>query len=384
MVTRWTMHVVRVLLSRSTVRQCSAPPAWLILARGQATALPVRVKKARSEKQLARKFVDFKRVRVIGGQGGDGCLSFLRLPFNEWAGPDGGDGGNGGHVIFQASHSVKSLEHVTSQCTGESGANGRNKHRHGKNAPHTYIQVPLGTFFKDANEDIVADLKKDGDLFVAARGGAGGHGNHYFLTNEERAPTVYEEGARGQEQLLFSEMRVMAHVGLVGFPNAGKSTLLRAISRARPKVASYPFTTLNPHVGIVTFDDHEQLAVADIPGLISGAHLNRGLGFSFLRHIDRCLLLLYVLDLSDDAPWRQLDELRYELEQYEPGLSSRPHAIVANKTDLPMAAENLKRLREHIDLPVLAISAKYESDIEPLLLHLKVMYEEHATDSEHS
>ena len=126
------------------------------------------------------------------------------------------------------------------------------------------------------------------------------------------------------------------------------------------------------------------VAVADIPGLISGAHLNRGLGFSFLRHIDRCLLLLYVLDLSDDAPWRQLDELRYELEQYEPGLSSRPHAIVANKTDLPMAAENLKRLREHIDLPVLAISAKYESDIEPLLLHLKVMYEEHATDSEHS
>ena len=124
--------------------------------------------------------------------------------------------------------------------------------------------------------------------------------------------------------------------------------------------------------------------MADIPGLISGAHLNRGLGFSFLRHIDRCLLLLYVLDLSDDAPWRQLDELRYELEQYEPGLSSRPHAIVANKTDLPMAAENLKRLREHIDLPVLAISAKYESDIEPLLLHLKVMYEEHATDSEHS
>lgn len=376
------MHVVGLLLSRATVRQCPVRPALVMVARGQATAIPVRMKKSRSEKQLARKFVDFTRVRVIGGHGGDGCLSFLRLPFNEWAGPDGGDGGNGGHVIFEASRSVKSLERVKSQCIGESGANGRNKHRHGKNAPHTYIQVPVGTFFKDVNEEIVVDLKKDGDLFVAARGGAGGHGNHYFLSNEERAPTVYEEGAQGQEQLLFSEMRVMAHVGLVGFPNAGKSTLLRAISRARPKVASYPFTTLNPHVGIVTFDDHQQLAVADIPGLISGAHLNHGLGFSFLRHIDRCLLLLYVLDLSDDAPWQQLDELRYELEQYQPGLSSRPHAVVANKSDLPMAAENLRRLREHVNLPVLAISAKYKTDIEPLLVQLKAMYEQHATDDE--
>lgn len=336
----------------------------------------IKSQKPRAQSHSDRKFVDFKEVHVIGGKGGDGCLSFLQLPQNEWAGPDGGDGGNGGHVILEASRNVKSLGHVKSIIQGINGFDGRNKNCHGKNAKHISIKVPIGSIVRDTDQKIIANLKNDDHYFLAARGGSGGKGNRFFLSNEERAPTTVEEGARGEDRHILIELQTIAHVGLIGFPNAGKSTLLRALSRARPKVAAFPFTTLNPHIGMIEYDDYVQVAVADIPGLIEGAHRNRGLGFSFLRHIERCNCLLYVIDLSGHLCWTQLSALKFELEQYQKGLSERPHAIVANKIDLPWAKKNLDLLKKEVDLPIYAISAKHQENIDPLLSHIRQLYEE--------
>ncbi|ELU11784.1 hypothetical protein CAPTEDRAFT_97931 [Capitella teleta] len=327
----------------------------------------------------ASHFVDFRLSRVQGGQGGKGAMSFLSLYAKEWAGPDGGDGGNGGHVVFQANRNLRSLSNVRAVHIAQSGGNGKSKYGNGKNADHTVIQVPVGSLFKDEFGEFVAELEQHDDLYVAARGGAGGHGNYFFLSNDNRAPTTYEEGGLGEEKTLSVELRVMAHVGLVGFPNAGKSTLLRAISKARPKVASYAFTTLNPHIGIVEYEDHEQVAVADIPGLIPGAHLNKGLGFSFLRHIERCVCLLYVLDLTaSQGPRSQLQDLRYELEQYSSGLSQRPAAIVANKTDVGGVTDLLDELTREEDLPVIAISAKKKNNTQSVVQFIRKLYDQHA------
>lgn len=334
-------------------------------------------KKPKGHTEKVKHFVDYKQLVVRAGRGGDGCMSFSSLHRKEFAGPDGGNGGHGGHVIFEASTNCKSLAHLKSVITAHSGVKGGTRMCHGKNAEHTRIGVPPGTLVKTEEGKVVASLSKAGEVCVVARGGAGGKGNYFFLTNENRAPAKAELGARGQELRLRVELRTMAHAGLIGFPNAGKSTLLRAISRARPKVAAYPFTTLNPHVGIVEYDDYEQVAVADIPGLIKGAHQNRGLGISFLRHIQRCACLLYVLDLSSGQPWTQLEDLRFELEQYEPGLSQRPHAILGNKVDVDGAEDVLAELQEKVDLPVFAVSAKYRLGIEPLLNHLRELYDEH-------
>ncbi|KAL5020856.1 hypothetical protein ScPMuIL_000011 [Solemya velum] len=341
-------------------------------------AKPVQPHKHRKPSDKKKYFVDFKKVTVKGGNGGNGCLSFLRLPLNPWAGPDGGDGGNGGHVVLTATTNKKSLNHLSTVLTAEHGIKGRNKNCHGKNAEHSYFEVPLGTVIKDSTGQVLTNLEDHRDYYVAARGGAGGKGNYHFLSNENRAPAYAEEGAKGEERKLLVELKTMAHAGLIGFPNAGKSTLLRAISRARPKVASYPFTTLNPHVGMVLYDDYEQIAVADIPGLIRGAHENRGLGISFLRHIERCSCLLYVIDLSVSQPWTQLEDLKFELEQYQTGISKRPHAVIGNKIDLPESLENLTLLEDRIKLPVYAISAKNRTNIEPFLLHLREMYDKHA------
>lgn len=341
---------------------------------------PMKITKAKSSRKTSKYFVDFKRVRATGGKGGDGRISFLSMPLKEWAGPDGGNGGNGGHVIFEANRNKNSLEHMKSLYKAENGTNGASKCCHGKDAPNLSISVPVGTVFRDEKGIILADLKKEGEIYVAARGGAGGKGNHFFLSNEDRAPMVFEEGGKPETKRLDLELRIVAHVGLVGFPNAGKSTLLRAISRAKPKVAAYPFTTLRPHVGIVEYEDYEQVAVADIPGLIKGAHMNYGLGFSFLRHIERCVCLLYVLDLSVEEPWTQLSDLQHELEQYQEGLSHRPHAIVANKIDIPRAKTNLEELRQRVPFEVLPVSAKRKINVEELLIHVRKLYDDPKND----
>ncbi|XP_029291896.1 LOW QUALITY PROTEIN: mitochondrial ribosome-associated GTPase 2 [Cottoperca gobio] len=331
-------------------------------------------KKDLSEKKLTRYFVDHRRVKLFSGSGGKGASSFHSEPRKEWGGPDGGNGGDGGNIIIKADKFVKSLAQVLSFYKGEDGHSGGSKNCYGRNGGPTYISVPLGTVVKEEGQTVV-DLSEHGQEYMAVFGGIGGKGNRFFLSNENRAPMTATPGMMGQERLLHLELRTMAHAGLVGFPNAGKSSLLRAISNAKPAVAAYPFTTLNPHVGIVNYMDHEQVAVADIPGIIQGAHLNRGLGISFLRHIERCRFLLYVLDLSSPEPWTQLAHLRYELDQYEPGLSQRPQAIIANKIDLPEAREKLETLKSHVTHRIIPLSALTGQNTEELILHLRELYD---------
>nr|CAD7429497.1 unnamed protein product [Timema monikensis] len=307
----------------------------------------LRSKKAKSKRNMVQHFVDVRAVRAVGGTGGDGEISFLQLWSNEEAGPDGGDGGNGGHVVLEASLDIRDLNHMSSILKADPGERGYNKDCSGKNADHTVVkcsnnshkpcvrQVPVGTIVKTATGRVIADLSRDGSMFVAARGGAGGHGNHFFVSDTAQSPQVAEFGAQGEDLQYVLEVRSMAHIGLIGLPNAGKSTLLQAISRARPKIAPYPFTTLKPHLGMVQYDDYEQIAVADLPGLISGSHQNKGLGIAFLKHTERCAALMFVVDLSCSEPWHHVDLLRYELGQFSSELIRRPQVVVGNKLDLP-------------------------------------------------
>ena len=328
--------------------------------------------------------MDFKKVHFKGGKGGDGCISFLHLLNNPMAGPDGGDGGNGGHIILVANHHIKSLANVQSNYVGNKGEHGTSKDMIGSSGDHIEIEVPVGTLVKNLNGEILADIDMDGKKFIAARGGAGGKGNHFFLSNVNRHPRVAEYGAKGEERILNLEMKTMAHAGLIGFPNVGKSSLLRAISRARPKVANYPFTTLNPYVGTIEYDDYVQISVADLPGLIKNAHKNKGLGVAFLKHVERCVCLMYIIDISLDKAWKQLEDLKFELEQFKKGLSKRPHAIVANKYDNESVEKNLNDLRKYINnntpegevpLPVIPISAKYGNNTKEFLVHLRALYD---------
>ncbi|NWR28385.1 MTG2 GTPase, partial [Tachuris rubrigastra] len=334
----------------------------------------LRQKRAISERQLTRYFVDHRKVRVVGGQGGAGGYSFYSEPRKIFGGPDGGNGGDGGHVILKADRQTKSLSSVLPFYQGCHGERGGNKNCYGANGSYVYVKVPVGTLVKEDGE-VVADLAQHGEEYVAAYGGAGGKGNRFFLSNENRSPTLCTPGEPGQERVLHLELKTTAHAGLVGFPNAGKSSLLRAISRAKPAVAAYPFTTLNPHVGIVHYQDYEQVAVADIPGLIKGAHQNRGLGVTFLKHIERCRFLLYVVDLSVPQPWIQLQDLKYELEQYDRGLSERPCVVIGNKIDLAESRINLPLLREQVSERVIALSALTGDNLEELLGHLRELYD---------
>ncbi|KAM9855532.1 mitochondrial ribosome-associated GTPase 2 [Aulostomus maculatus] len=361
----------------SSVRGVSTTAGLCAKAKGQTK------KRELTEKKLTRRFVDYRRVMLVAGSGGNGACSFHSEPRKEWGGPDGGDGGDGGSIIIKADRFIKSLAQVVPVYKGEHGRSGGSKNCFGRNGNPTYIHVPLGTIVKEEGK-LVVDLAKDGQEYLAAFGGAGGKGNRFFLTNENRAPMMSTPGTKGQERLLHLELRTMAHAGLVGFPNAGKSSLLRAISNARPAVAAYPFTTLNPHVGIVTYRDHEQVAVADIPGIIEGAHRNRGLGFSFLRHIERCRFLFFVLDISNPESWSHLKQLRYELEQYETGLSQRPQAIIANKMDLPGAQENLETLKRHVAQRVIPVSALTGQNTGELILHLRELYDGYLQGDGHS
>ncbi|XP_077404303.1 mitochondrial ribosome-associated GTPase 2 [Vanacampus margaritifer] len=380
---------LRILPDRSLVEKnltlaacCLLRAAWRLQVPTRdvstAAALQAKVRAKQkgeiSEKKLTRYFVDHRRVRLVAGSGGKGVCSFHSEPRKEWGGPDGGNGGDGGSISFKADRFVKSLAQVVPVYMAENGQSGSSKNCYGRNGRPTFINVPVGTVVKE-NERTLVDLCEHSQVYLAVFGGSGGKGNRFFLSNENRAPTTATPGTEGQDRVLHLELRTMAHAGLVGFPNAGKSSLLRAISNARPAVAAYPFTTLNPHVGIVDYRDHEQVAVADIPGIIQGAHLNRGLGISFLRHIERCRFLLFVVDASSPQPWTQLQHLRYELDQYEPGLSQRPHAIVANKMDLREARENLETLKSHVTQRIIPVSALTGHNTEELILHLRELYD---------
>lgn len=306
-------------------------------------------------------FVDRAKISVRGGDGGNGCCSFRREKFVPKGGPDGGDGGNGGSVYIESCDSEQSLVALVYQShfRAANGPGGKGAGCHGRNAEPVVIKVPVGTVVTDFETGVVvADLNENGMRVLLAKGGRGGRGNARFVSSTNRVPRYCETGKPGEEKEFQLELKTIADVGLVGFPNAGKSTLLGAVSAARPKVASYPFTTLNPVVGVVEYPDFERILMADIPGLIEGAHDNVGLGHAFLRHIERTSVLVYVLDMGGvdgRSPLDDLKHLKEELELYMPGLSKRAAMVIANKMDLPGAEENLALLREELASELLEI-----------------------------
>ncbi len=331
-------------------------------------------------------FVDKAKISVKAGDGGNGCCSFRREKYVPRGGPSGGDGGHGGSVILQTSANEQSLVDLVFQrhYQAKSGENGRGKDQYGKKGDNIIIQVPIGTVVKNADDgEIIVDMDQANMNFVIAAGGQGGRGNIHFSTSTNRAPRECTPGQPGEERKIELELKTIADIGLVGYPNAGKSTLLRAVSHARPKVAPYPFTTLHPVVGMVEFPDYFKLSMADIPGLIEGAHDNVGLGHSFLKHIERTHVLVYVLDaagVDGRNPWEDFEHLQNELELYMKGLSSRPAIIVANKMDLPESQENLAMLKEALSLScleIISVSAEKNDNINCLVSKLREMIEKY-------
>ncbi len=298
-------------------------------------------------------FVDEVRIFVKAGRGGDGVCSFRREKFVPRGGPDGGDGGNGGQVVVVASRRLTTLLDLRYQqhYQAKPGGPGEGSNRHGKTAPNVLIQVPVGTIvFDDATGEMLVDLTADGQEAVVAQGGRGGRGNTHFATSTNRVPTQFEPGTPGEERWLRLELKLLADVGLVGFPNAGKSTLIAALSSARPKIADYPFTTLVPNLGVVSWGDDGSFVMADIPGLIEGAHEGKGLGMQFLRHIERTAFLLHLVDISEwatEEPVTSFEVMRKELAAYEPPLTTRPFAVVGTKLDIRGNGERLERLRTY-------------------------------------
>ena len=291
-------------------------------------------------------FVDECGINVCAGDGGAGVVSFRREAHVSRGGPDGGDGGNGGNVWIEADHNVASLlafrDHPHRRA--QNGTHGSGAKRHGRSAEELIVSVPEGTTIYDLQGDeVLADLSTDGDRWLAARGGRGGRGNVRFLSNKRRAPTFAQQGEEGEEKWLRLELRLLADVALVGFPNSGKSTFISKISAAKPRIADYPFTTLEPNLGVVKISDLPEFTVADIPGLIEGASEGKGLGHQFLRHIERASVLLVLLDLSQTSeisPERQKGVLENELSSYRPELLERPRLVVGSRSD--MAIEELE------------------------------------------
>lgn len=292
-------------------------------------------------------FIDHLSIQVKAGDGGNGCVSFRREAFVPRGGPNGGDGGDGGSVILRADPQLRTLLdfRYKRHYTAQRGAHGRGKDQTGKRGPDLVIRVPVGTLIRDVTHgETLADLTVPGQEVVVARGGRGGRGNSRFATPTRQAPTFAEPGTPGEERTLALELKLLADVGFVGLPNAGKSTLLAAISSARPKVASYPFTTLEPALGVVTWAEGQSFVAADIPGLIEGAHEGRGLGFQFLRHVERSTFLLHLVDVSEAAghhPVEDLESVRRELALTHPELVARPFAVVGSKLDAATGDERV-------------------------------------------
>ncbi|WP_337844532.1 GTPase ObgE [Thermus sp.] len=304
-------------------------------------------------------FQDVLLITVAAGRGGDGAVSFRREKFVPKGGPDGGDGGRGGSVYLRARGGVDSLAELSKRTyKAEDGEHGQGSGRHGRAGRDLYIEVPRGTRVFDADTgELLADLLEEGETVLVARGGAGGRGNAHFVTPIRQAPRFAEAGEEGERRRLRLELLLIADVGLVGYPNAGKSSLLAATTRAHPKIAPYPFTTLSPNLGVAEVGE-KRFTLADIPGIIEGASQGRGLGLEFLRHIARTRVLLYVLDATED-PLSTLKTLRREVGAYDRGLLQRPSLVALNKVDLLSEGEVAERVRalQEEGLPVLPVSA---------------------------
>ena len=325
------------------------------------------------------RFIDEARIRVTAGNGGRGCISFRREKFVPRGGPDGGDGGKGGDVIFVADERLESLIdfRYVRNYKAKSGAHGKGKRQHGKSGEDRIIPVPVGTLVKnEITDELLRDLNSPGDRLVVARGGMGGKGNAHFVSATHQTPRYSQNGQEGDEQRIKLELKLLADVGVIGLPNSGKSTFVSRVSAAKPKIADYPFTTLNPCLGVVRHHDEKTFIVADIPGLIEGAHSGSGLGTTFLRHIERTRVLIHLIDSSrvlPHDPLRDFIVINNELTLHNPDLGERPQVVAMNKMDLPESQANYRICKEHFtkrrikSFPISAVTGK---GVNPLITHV--------------
>lgn len=318
-------------------------------------------------------FIDHAKINLKAGDGGNGIVAFRREKYVPMGGPSGGDGGRGGDIVFEADENLRTLMDFRYQkhFKAKRGAHGQGKNMHGASGEDLIVKVPAGTVIKDDDTgQVIADLVSPGQNVIIVKGGRGGRGNARFTSSRNKAPTISENGEPGEEKWVRLELKLLADVGLVGFPNAGKSTLISRISASRPKIADYPFTTLVPNLGVVKTKSKETFVVADIPGLIENAHQGAGLGHDFLRHVERTKVLVFVLDTAQTEGRDVVEDyntLRLELELYNENLSRRPFLIAANKIDIPAAQDNLKKLQDLWGDKVYEISAVTGAGVEELI-----------------
>ncbi|HVG25475.1 MAG TPA: GTPase ObgE [Thermoanaerobaculia bacterium] len=332
-------------------------------------------------------FIDQATIRVKAGDGGKGCIAFRREKFVPKGGPSGGDGGHGGSVWIQASQRLNTLYHLQFQreWKGGRGEHGMGSNCSGQGGGDVTIELPIGSVVRHKSTgEVIADLREDGERVLVAKGGRGGWGNQHFATATRQAPRFAQDGGEGEEHELFIELKLIADVGLVGLPNAGKSTLISVISAAKPKIADYPFTTLIPNLGVVSADDAQTFVVADIPGLIEGAHEGHGLGDQFLRHVERCSVLVHLVDLSaNETPDEDARVIARELELYSRTLAGKPRIVVGSKIDseVPGNSEKLRAYAQENGFDYNQISAVVGDGVKELVRMLARFVRQHAHDA---
>ncbi|MDK2799416.1 MAG: GTPase [Clostridiales bacterium] len=338
----------------------------------------IKVLEAESKFEVTYMFVDTAKIYIKAGKGGNGAVSFHREKYVPAGGPDGGDGGRGGDVIFEVDSGMSTLMDFRYKkiYKAQNGEDGKGSKAFGKDGEDLIIKIPPGTVIKDAaTNQVLADMVEPGQQFVAARGGKGGWGNVHFTTPTRQAPKFAKSGEPGEEREIIIELKLLADVGLVGFPNVGKSTILSVVSEAKPKVANYHFTTINPNLGVVNLGEGNSFVLADIPGLIEGAHTGIGLGHEFLKHVERTRILIHVVDVSGIEgrdPVADFDTINKELKEYNPELAEKPQIVAANKIDLSGAEElfkNFKKVIEERGYKVFGISAATNKGIRDLMLY---------------
>lgn len=315
-------------------------------------------------------FIDRAVVEVRSGKGGDGMISFLHEKYVAKGGPNGGNGGRGASIIFRANKSINTLFNFrhSKVFIGPDGGKGLTKNRYGRGADDVIVDVPLGTVvYEEVNHKFIADLSIDGQTVVVAKGGRGGRGNAAFKSDRNRVPRIAENGLPGETKRLILELKLLADVGLVGLPNAGKSTLLSVVSNANPEIADYPFTTLEPNLGVVNVSRFETFVMADLPGLIEGAHEGKGLGLAFLRHLERCRIIVHVVSMESDDPYNDFVVIQNELKSYGLGLDKRPCIIVASKMDADNADEKLKAFKKKVKADVYPICSLIHEGLDELI-----------------
>ena len=326
-------------------------------------------------------FIDRAVIEVRSGKGGDGAIAFRREKYVAKGGPAGGNGGRGGSIYFRANKAINTLFNFRHSKTfiANDGEKGGTKNQYGKYAEDVYVDVPIGTvIYEEDGHTFIGDLNEEGKTIRVVKGGRGGRGNTCFKSPTNRCPKIAENGEPGERKRLVLELKLLADVGLVGFPSVGKSTLLSVVSSARPEIADYPFTTIIPNLGVVNVKDGYSFVMADLPGLIEGAHLGKGLGLQFLRHIERCRVIVHIVDMSNNGrdPYEDYKIINKEIEEYRLNLSSRPMIVVASKMDEEGAKEKLKEFKKHYKKPVIELSALIEQGIDEILYKCEELLKE--------